>query len=385
MDNQDLNYEAQKEFNSLISLFNTSTSVYNESDHRLDENQKIVNNNYNSERYPVNFGGAYYDNEKDKLVYELTKETNTNQLENFVTSRNVIFQEVDYSLVNLLNFMETIYNHLSEFGISKCSLTQKDQKIIVYFSNNSKKDEFVSFLKDAHIPLDVVYFPKEKVIYENTSTTIIAGDGFAINNKTGNLGVSIGCNAYKIVNGKNVYGILTAGHAYGTGYTYYTRNGVVIGQARNCTYKYGNQYDAMFIPFTNQSDFNTTQKYLDIKASGNKIVGNIESIAYVSSSLEGTLVSKYGMATGKTAGYITAANSSFSVDGTKFKDFFDASCFQLEGDSGCPIGIETGSIPTKKMEMLGIATQAYRPVGQPTSSATCCKMTNIFGYIAFPI
>ncbi len=94
MNNSDLNYEAQKEFDSLINLFNSGTSVYNESEHKLDENQKIVNNNYNSECYPINFGGAYYDSEKEKLVYELTKETNTNQLENFVTSKNIIFKKL---------------------------------------------------------------------------------------------------------------------------------------------------------------------------------------------------------------------------------------------------------------------------------------------------
>lgn len=385
MNTLDLNYEAQKEFDSLLNLFRSSSPAYGKTNLKLDKNYPIVKNNYNSECYPTNFGGAYYDREKEKLVFELTKETNTNQLEDFITSKNIIFHEVNYSLVSLLNYMEMIYKHLSEYKISKCSLNQRNQKITVYFSDDSKKDNFISFLKTVNIPLDIVYFPNQKIIYQNTATTIAAGDGFAVNNKTGELSVSIGCNAYRTSIGKTTYGILTAGHVYGTGYTYYTRNGVLIGQARNCTHKYGDRYDAMFIPFTNQSDYSPTSKYLNIKASGNKIVGNITSIAYVSTALEGTLVSKYGMKTGRTTGCITDANTTFSIDGIEFKDFFDASCFQLEGDSGCPIGIETGSAPNKEMEMLGIATQAYRPQGDPTSFATCCKMTNIFGNIAFPV
>ena len=386
----DKNYQAHIEFNNLISIFK---SAKKDNDNLFDEksNVHLLNNKYNNDVYPENYGGAFYDSKSEKLNICLTSKSLDYQ--NSITNKDIVeYQEVKYSLTMLLNTMELIYEVMPKYHIDKVVLSQRKNRIIVYNTLNFKKDEFISFLSESKINLNCIIFSEEKIVVDNTTLTIPAGSALA-NDSLGTKIATIGCNGYKLNGSQTIKGVITAGHAYDPYRDYYTASGNYIGDNADTFHKYENCYDAMFIPFKNQTNYNLTTRYIN-STSSSPTMGNIDSLQYVYSGLEGETVAKYGMRSGRVTGEITEAFSSFMVHETvgnvtrywTLKDFFDVDGLQISGDSGAPVGIETGSKPNKNMSLLGIATQGFDKIPDSNNSYSrfsCCKATNINGYIAF--
>ena len=376
----DNNYQAHMDFNKLIALFKDAkegkSNLYSER-----STVPILTNRYNDEVYPENYGGAYYDPKTEKLNICLTSKTENNQLEGLIDSDIMQFCEVKYSLTELLNYMETVYDVMQKYHIDETSLCQEKQMITIHGAKDFDKDGFVNYLKEMNIQLDCVYFSDEIVETVNTTETIPAGDivrlkQSAISSDYGT--ATVGCNGYQLVNGTKKYGIITAGHLYNPSYKYYSGSNTYICTTAQITRYYQKNKDAAFLPFQDQSNFNQTSKYIN-RSNANEVIGDFTTLCYPASALIGTSAVKYGIISGKQTGTITSVNKSFHVGLVYFKDFIEMSITQMPGDSGCPVGIETGTAPNKTMSLLGIATQA----NSSFSVADCCKAINIHGAVAF--
>ena len=378
----DNNYKAHVEFNKFFSLFQEAGQ--GKSNYFTESNKEhIVYNKNTNEFYPENYGGAYYDARIEKLIVNLTSKSKSNQFEGLVDGSIVSFKEVKYSLLDLLRIMDIIQSVMPKYNITQIALKQENQVIMVYGTETFEKDSFVDFLKEAKVDLNCICFFDEIITFKNTSK-LQAGDGIALNNKDGDLGATVCCNAYKNIDGTRYNGVITAGHAYEYGYYYYTDDGSPIGPARDSIHINGGMYDAMFIPFGVNCTLTLTKDYIYRSPLSKIKHGTITSIA---SPVEGTTVAKYGINSQRVTGTVYDTYSVFyrpnATDPNRILmyNFFEITGNQVVGDSGAPVGVETGTKPNKQMSLIGMATMVKYESGTPVG-ASCCKATVINSGIA---
>lgn len=372
--------KAREQFQSLMSSFNSKQEELK----ARSTKASMLSNNYNTEMYDINYSGAYFDKEKDKLVILMDNKTDYNVCEDILSSDVIEYKQSKYSLTELLNLQELIYNVLTKYNISSSGISQKDNKVLVSFSDDKFKDDFIEYIKSSNIDLDMLEITKNlpKPIHLNID---YAGNKMycEANGKINRF--TIGFNGYIQSSPTNLSGFVTAAHCHRLNGIYKTSGGYYVGPDSGTIYKYGGYYDVMFIPFAQQNNWSNSSIYKNFLSA--QKIGNIYNTLYISSSMEGDTVCKYGAITGRESGTILEAFFNFNNEkGISFKDFFKSSCIGKPGDSGGPIGIETGStVGSKKLSLIGITSSGEMYEGDDhTINTFGCKMTNIFGNVAFP-
>ena len=368
----DNNFLAHKEYNKLIKLFE-----------KKKDDVKVISNSYNDELYPVNYGGAFYDSELQKLIIYATDESFVEKYKGLIDSSIAVFKESKYSLVELLDVMKVIYDVMIKYCISKSSLIQRSQRIIVYGSDKFERNSFVNFINEAGINPDCIEISEKPVKMVVTSMTVKGGDTVYSNYSSGDpRKCTVGCNAYKYVDGVKKYGVITAGHICvdNLSASFSDNDGNVFSTYFNSNWQYGGMIDAAFLKYIN--DFVPTKKYVKRTPAS---VTNMGMFNDVSTPLEGTTVVKYGVNTGRGTGTITSVYSSYNVVNddnpafnATFYGFFDVQVLQVPGDSGGPVGIEEGITPVRVMSLQGIATHATSDF----HTAGCCRASMINANIA---
>lgn len=84
--------KAREQFQSLMSSFNSNNSKQEELKTKTTK-ANILSNNYNTEMYDINYSGAYYDNEKDKLIVLMDSKTNYNVCEDILSSNVIEYKQ----------------------------------------------------------------------------------------------------------------------------------------------------------------------------------------------------------------------------------------------------------------------------------------------------
>lgn len=316
-DNQELQSKediAIQKYNQLLSLWSN----------HIDKDGNLIID------YPDYYGGAYIDNAKNLVI--LIKNNSKLDNENFeiLDSDNVRFENVKYSLKELLDIKSDI--KLSK-DITGIGISLKDNCIKIYTPSSDTKQSLCKKIistNNMHLPSDCVIIEHSEGI-DSPVSAVQPGSKITSGNRTRSVGFWA-----KDVNG--ALGIVTAPHDTLTKGTPIKINGVEFGKAGMPIFS-GNT-DAMFVKRSNNS-FTATRE----------IPGFRFSLKNSALSLPvGSTIYARGISSGYMTGKIEDIHYTTSYG---ISDTVVASATCDEGDSG---GIVAGGGNISERYVAGIIT-----------------------------
>lgn len=293
----------------------------------------------NDDGYPDYYGGGYI-NDNGKLVVYIKGdiEANTVKLSKGVKDDAVVYIQGNYSykeLKSLLNritsYIESNHESLIAKNIKCYYLNDFGNNVVVELEECSNTD--VDAFNTEVIHSSGIVFKKSTRRF--TPHSLSPGDALEYS--------SVGYRARRW----GTQGVVTAGHAYGTGETVRSANGQNIGY---CDYsiKQGT-VDAAFIVITNYSylpdNGNLTGEEFNIWAGDN--------------------VTKLGKVISQSSGYIQSTSINVNSSGVLLTDMAEATYLSAPGDSGGTVYLN-GS-----RKVVGIHQ------GSASFTAIFCKVSNI--------
>ena len=326
------------------------------------ENQSSIS--YSTE-FTDNFGGIFLDeNGILNLQYIQNDDDNLNDLDGSIKLHNVCFS---------YNYLQSIQNYLSlkmEFyNISSIDIVQKENKIHIYITNNSKttQNRILSYLNAFDIQAkNAIVFKSAPVENEAFSKVAQAGTEIWYNYGFLNLYKISGTICANVVrNGTGEKGILTNAHVAEANKTMRCKAGKIN---KSNLRQLGGSIDAAFVPFPNNTWILDDSAYVDDSTTYGNVHYN--GTQYI---VEGYPVIKLGLTTGKTTGTIlsTSTTSTFSNsngDSFTLNDLIKISNQGDHGDSGGPIYYNGGPKGNKNLIAMTVGGSSY---------TYGCKIANI--------
>ncbi len=276
--------------------------------------------------YPDEYGGEYIDD--DKLVIQLTENTPENQAkyrELCGNSDKVVFEKVTYSL-NYLNSLESVAEEmLEDYAVTSYGVDRKENQFAISVEASDLEEAQLSFYRRRS---------SEPIVFREgapmqTLSSILPG-GRKITSETSN-GCSI--TVMGTYNGKDA--LVSCGHDLYAGNNI-SYNGIKVAKIKVSNYKDRGYGDYSISEVTNSSYSGSSYVLAE---TGQRYVTSIASAP------QGTAISKNGMATGYTTGYVSMTNTAirdkktdYILNGMSTCSFVKAA---KHGDSGGPIFIPT--------------------------------------------
>lgn len=322
--------------------------------------------------YPIEYAGAFIDNEK--LVIQLTDCSETFQdkyLQFCENDEKISFKEVQYSLNDLLSYesyaLDMAKNGYNVIGYGIC---EKENSFEIYLDSSIEKDASAKYDligERLELPINISY--QEPVI---SCATMWGGD--AIYNEDTGSSMTVGiCGTY---NGQNA--LLTCGHGNEEvgiifpRYPYITYGGTRIGQV---SYQRANT-SSLETGVDSLGDFAIVSLNSDVTTT-NKIYGALNVVGTYSSLPEGTTIYKYGKTSGLSYGTITQSSISYAIEYSDglwtvyyVRGLYKSSMQNSDGthaieagDSGGPVYIKDGA----NYLLHGIVTARQDPGEQVAS------------------
>jgi len=308
--------------------------------------------NYNFFNFPVDYGGAFYDN--GFLNVNLTSFDNKFFYDNILNNSYVKYHKVKLSLNDLLYIQKCLYN-INDNYIITSSICQKNNNIDIEITNENAikkiKNEITSkgfdptclnffITKNASNPLSIdneinhifhtslntnsiqkYAYPGDRVYYWN-------------GNQRGSAIATIGFNAKN--NTTNQYGYVTAEHALWNR-SALGNNETNMASVAQCTAS--KSVDACFVPFNN-SNYVASGLINNNSLYGSTIY-HINSSYTSNANLEGFSLTRFGKSS-KIKTVVVSAYCNYTLnggDGTIIYNALKLSSNPAEGgDSGGPIG-----------------------------------------------
>ena len=358
-------------------LASVLTSFLNPSEESI-KRYHLKKNHYNSECYPEEYGGAFYNSASNRMSLFLTNPDGANEFLSLIDMSYIDIVQVQYPLYYLLNCLKNV----SDFGshwISSACVIQKDNKIHISCPSEEAERKTKIQIEELSINKDVIVF--DPISPPAKPMSIIKAGKPIYRNGTA-YGGTVCCNAYRLQSQQ--YGIVTCRHVVFSSTNYLVdENNTIVGSNFNY-YHLGGSSDCIFVPF---SGYNWSQNAGYICHTNSSLYGKIYATTYVVSSFEGDTIVKYGKATGKTTGTIisTACTSDSMTypDGLgqiTLYDMVKSSNNIQGGDSGGPVGFEITYNGSKYLNLLGMAT-----AGVDNSYTLSCKITNVIGALGISV
>lgn len=270
--------------------------------------------------YPDYYAGAYLGDSEELVI--LT--TDMNMAQNSLSDSNVRFEMAEYSMNELRNIDDIIYNYITNnkdeeitSKISGFGIDEYQNKMSVFLTDIS--DEVLQEFREKIVDSEAVTFNKRDKL--NFNATYHLGSQFYYKKATSTFLYSMGFRAKRVVGGTTYNGFVTAGHSMPDGATIYSAAGSRIGYVKGVSF--GDGSDASFVCADSATISSKTTTGYDINGSD-----------YVTSYLTRAVVFKNGYATGQTTGRITNPNFSFVVDSITVKNVVAADYEAKNGDSG---------------------------------------------------
>lgn len=289
--------------------------------------------------YPDFYGGGYINNDGKLVVYIKEDIFNgSNTITRAIEDDAIIYVKGNYSYKELKNILSSITSFIESNQESpianniKCYyLNDFENNVVVELENCTEAD--IEAFKAEVVHFSGIMF--KKCTREYLPHALSPGDGLQY--------ATMGYRATRY----GTQGIVTAGHAYSTGQTVYSRYGEMIGY---CDYSImQGSLDVAFIVVTNFS----------YPYNNGNLTGQ-ESYIWA-----GDDVTKLGMVIAQSSGYISNTSLNVNASGVLLNDMAEATYLSAPGDSGGPVYL-TGS-----RKIVGIHN------GSGSFTAYFCKVSNI--------
>lgn len=292
--------------------------------------------------YSDNFGGIYIDNKGLLNIGVVGLQKIKKDFDN-----QVIYKPQKFSYNYLSKILSEITLVMLDYDIYSVAVDENLNRVDVCLSEENNISRITELLQQKDIyekeALNFVLKPNERIVYN--ANTAYGGD--QVNEQF--LGIPSGCGTIcvnAVDNATGQFGILTNEHVARNVSLYHngTLFGPLIGQASKS--QNSGSVDAAFVPFSNQSNWNTTA----YAKSGSTTYTNVR-LGAENLIVQGAPVRRLGQITGNTTGTITRKSISETINGIQKTNIIEYSNAGQAGDSGGPVYFDGGG---QNLFLIGI-------------------------------
>lgn len=258
-------------------------------------------------------------------------------------SYNVNYEITDYSISHLEYVKDLLEQEASTFGIWLLTVDEKNNNIMLYVNDINMYDNIISYLLsiDETINSDILCISE----VENNMTPTATYQAYGGRKMSSSEYVwTVGFNA---CDNNGNYGVVSCGHSATVGTKVYNEDGKKIGTITKNSFKNG--IDASFTKFDDSLFIKWKSTYY-VSEKESSIYSYISDVATESQYISGARVERYGLVTGKTVGRIIYPSVSITDNdtGITFKNMVVYDTIPIEGDSGGPVILSSGSAKCKR-------------------------------------
>ena len=288
-----------------------------------------------SDGFPASYAGAYVNEDMNLVVLLAESEISTTAalasseaaIAQATGEESVVYASAKYSYRELVSVMDEIYQY------TKLPEDQMDPRFSVVSYGLDDYNNCVTVGLEALNPESIAAF--QEVVCDSAAITfefaepmefyLTLNPGIRIDNQDSGTYGSLGYRCSTTLNGKTVYGFVSAAHCFDTG----DAVGVVNSTVATATSKrqLGGKMDAVFCQVTSGNSVGTT-----IASGGGTLKNGVDA-----NLAQGNPISKSGISTGITSGTVTKISVSIieSDTNTQVTDvIFSADLTAAHGDSG---------------------------------------------------
>lgn len=296
-------------------------------------NENSYSGIYIDEDNVVNIGIKYENIQEFEQYSKNTKGI----IDKYANSEDVKIVGMNFSLSELTNVRDQIIDMRKtiNFGIHSVSIMQKLNKVVVMLHDLNYSDNLINELKNRINNFNTNILKIEVKDKDSTLKANTAKPSEEIRHRTKSWFIwtthwkgTIGFNATR----NGVKGIVTNEHVAPLNHAMYTSSNKHIGKSSIAIYN--GEVDASFVPFANQSAWDTTYELPYVPDA-------TPEIGWTSLVVEGTKIKSHGITTGVLYGQVESIYHSENInddgDITFFTDLIKHNIPIQGGDSGGPI------------------------------------------------